>query len=87
MQRHSGEIRGTYNTLFGARAARPSVDAYVGRLPNGVRGIEFDTEIEPDAGLPPGRARWTGPRTGVEIRGDWATIKGTITKNTQTVGT
>jgi hypothetical protein len=84
MQERSGEIWGTYDTLFGAPAVRPSVDAYEGPLPEGAAGIEFETDIEADVGLPPGRARWTGPRTGVEIRGDWAVIRATITKNTQT---
>jgi hypothetical protein len=83
MQEASGEIWGTYDLLFGAPAVRPSVDAYEGALPDGASGIEFETEIEPDFGLPPGRARWTGPRTGVEIRRDWAVIAATITKNTQ----
>jgi hypothetical protein len=85
MQEQSGEIWGTYDALFGAPALSPSVDAYVGELPDGAAGIEFETDLEPDLGLPPGRARWTGPRTGVEIRGDWAVITVTITKNTQTV--
>lgn len=84
MQEASGEIWGTYDTLFGAPAVRPSVDAYEGVLPNAAAGVEFETEIEPDVGLPPGRARWTGPRRGVEIRGDWAVIAARITKNTQT---
>lgn len=85
MQEESGEVWGTYDTLFGAPAIHPSVDAYVGALPDEGAGIEFETEVEPDLGLPPGRARWTGPRTGVEIRGDWAVIRATrITKNTQT---
>lgn len=84
MQEESGEIWGTYDTLFGAPATRPSVDAYVGALPDDAAGIEFETDTEPDVGLPPGRARWTGPRTGVEIRGDWAVIRARITRNTQT---
>lgn len=64
MQEASSEIWGTYDMLFGAPARLPSVDAYVGPLPDGADGIEFETEIEADVGLPPGRARWTGPRRG-----------------------
>jgi hypothetical protein len=86
MQEESGEIWGTYDAFFGAPAVRPSVDAYVGALPDEAAGIEFTTDVEPDVGLPPGRARWTGPRTGVEIRGDWGVIRARITKNTQTAG-
>ena len=77
MQEASGEIWGTYDTVFGAPAVRPSVDAYVGPLPDEAAGIEFETDIEADVGLPPGRARWSGPRTGVEIREDWALITAT----------
>jgi hypothetical protein len=66
-RRDAGGVRrdlGTYDMLFGAPARLPSVDAYVGPLPDGADGIEFETEIEADVGLPPGRARWTGPRRG-----------------------
>lgn len=61
----------------------PAVQAYFGPLPPGRRGIEFTTEVEPDAGRPPGQAFWSGPRPGVEIAGDFAKIKIRMLKNTQ----
>ena len=57
--------------------------AYIGPLPPGRRGIEFITEVEPDAGAPPGQANWSRARSGVEIAGDFAKIKIKIRKNTQ----
>lgn len=63
--------------------AWPKVKAYVGRLPPGIRGIEFETDVTPDAGCPPGQAFWSGPRAGVVIEGDYVKIKVRVTKNTQ----
>jgi hypothetical protein len=83
-QEQSGEIWGTYNRdMMGGRSNRPSVDAYVGPLPDGVRGIEFETDVAPDGGTPPYRARWTGPREGVRIQGDFAAISVRITRVNQ----
>jgi hypothetical protein len=73
-QVETGVLRGTVNRWM----ALPSVDAWEGPLPEGVRGIEFQTDVPPDPGRPPGRARWTGPRDGVSIDGDWAEIEVTI---------
>lgn len=50
----------------------PSVDAYLGPLPPGARGIEFTTDVPPDAGAQPGYARWTGPRSGVIVDEEFA---------------
>ena len=58
----------------------PSVDAYVGRLPAAVSGIEFETSTDPDAGSAPGYARWSGPRTGVSIVGERACIEAIVRK-------
>jgi hypothetical protein len=43
------------------------VRAYMGRLPEGMRGVEFDTDVVPDEGSPPGEARWTAPRLGIVV--------------------
>ena len=40
----------------------PQVQAWVGPLPEGESGVEFTTDVPPDPFLPPGHARWTGPR-------------------------
>ena len=78
-QERSGEIWG--------RIARvgivPCVKAYRGPLPAGVRGVEFETDIEPDRGGPPGIATWSGPRPGVVVDGDYAKIRVTIRRNEQ----
>lgn len=58
----------------------PSVDAWVGELPEGRAGIEFYTDAAPDAGLPPIRSRWSGNRPGVRTAGNTAIIKATITR-------
>jgi hypothetical protein len=51
------------------------VKAYVGPLPEGSRGVEFATDIEPDLGTPPGHAYWSGLRSGVRLKGDFAILK------------
>lgn len=61
----------------------PAVQAYIGPLPKGAKGIEFATPIVPDKGNPPGRVSWRGPRSGVRIENDYAKIKVFIIKNTQ----
>jgi hypothetical protein len=62
---------------------RPKVKAYVGPLPEGSSGIEFETDVAPDRGCPPGQAYWSGPRPGVVVDGDYAKISVTVTRNTQ----
>ncbi len=55
-QEEAGEIWGRE-----ARGGnRPKVKAYVGPLPNRVSGIEFETDVPPDRGCPPGQAYWSG---------------------------
>jgi hypothetical protein len=84
MQEESGEIWGTYNRdAMGGRSSHASVDAYHGPLPSGQRGIEFGTDVPPDHYSPPHLARWTGPRDGVTIEGDYAKIRVTMRRNTQ----
>jgi hypothetical protein len=84
LQENTGEIWGTYNRdMMGGQAPIPSVDAYVGPLPRGARGIEFVTDIPPDPHTPPHRVRWTGPRNGVIIEGSYAKIRVEVTRNTQ----
>jgi hypothetical protein len=86
-QQASGEIWGTYDRLMGGRSPFPSVDAYVGPLPDGEKGIEFTTDVPPDRNTPPRFARWRGPRDGVIVEGDYAKIRVTVTRNTQDGGT
>jgi len=62
---------------------QPKVKAFRGPLPRGTRGVEFETEIAPDRGCPPGLALWSGPRAGVVVEDDYARIKVRVTKNTQ----
>jgi hypothetical protein len=82
-QETSGELWGYPSITSGDR---PAVKAYGGRLPDGERGIEFMTDVEPDLGSPPGRPEWSesrGPRPGVRVEGGIAKIRITVTKNTQ----
>lgn len=79
-QQASGQVWG--------RAARnvfasdiPKVKAYVGPLPDGVSGIEFTTDVPPDPGCPPGKAVWSGPRSGVVVEDDFAKIAVKIVKS------
>jgi hypothetical protein len=83
LQESSGEIWGTYDRVMGGRSPFLSVDAYVGPLPDGTKGIEFTTVVPADKNTPPRVARWTGPRDGVIVEGDYAKIKVTVTRNTQ----
>ena len=61
----------------------PQVQAYTGPLPKNAKGIEFVTHVKPDDSLPPGQARWTGPRQGVTIKDEFCRISVHITRNTQ----
>ena len=58
--------------------------AYGGPLLAGMRGIEFTTEVLPDPGGKPSLPTWSGPREGVVIENEFAKIRITVTKNTQT---
>lgn len=79
-QESSGEIWGKSSVW----STFPKVKAYEGPLPTGKRGIEFITDVPPDAGSAPYRPEWTGPRPGVALVGSYAKINVTVTKNTQT---
>lgn len=84
LQEMTGEIWGTYDRdQMGGRSPFPSVDAYVGPLVDSQRGIEFVTDVPPNRDTPPRLARWTGPRPGVRIEGDYARIRAVVTRNTQ----
>lgn len=85
LQLASSEIWGRRNGNT-YQAARPSVDAFAGPLADGARGIEFETDVPPDRGLPPYRARWTGPRPGVVIDGEWARMRVKIIRSTEREG-
>jgi hypothetical protein len=63
----------------------PKVKAFGGSLPEGVRGIEFTTEVEPDRGGHPRQPTWSGERDGVvAVPGEEAVkIRIVVTKNTQ----
>lgn len=69
-------------------AARASpaarVRAYAGRLPKGMRGVEFDTDVAPDDASPPGEARWTGPRLGIVVEDRIAKLSVNSAENRQT---
>ena len=80
LQEHSGELWGSPARFSDI----PKVKAYVGRLPDGCRGVEFTTPVPPDSSCPPGQAYWSGPRVGVLVDAERAKIKITLTRNTQT---
>jgi len=83
-QQRTGEIWGSCNrAASGGESPFLSVDAYVGPLGEGEKGIEFTTDVPPDRNTPPHHARWTGPRDGVIVEGPYAKIKVKVTKNTQ----
>jgi hypothetical protein len=85
------QIQTTSRELWGRAASSstiPAVKAYRNALPNGARGIEFETEIAPTAGSGnPHEARWYLGTPGVrliQVGGiDYAAIRITVTKNTQ----
>jgi hypothetical protein len=80
-QEASGELWG-YPAQYGDI---PKVKAFGGPLPDGVRGIEFTTEVEPDRGGHPRQPTWSGDRDGVvAVPGERAVkIRIVVTKNTQ----
>jgi hypothetical protein len=53
----------------------PKAKAYEGSLPEGEEGIEFTTDINPDNGGRPGHPRWSGPRPGVAVENDRASLE------------
>ncbi|SRR5579884_4339987 len=73
----SGEIHGHPDR----GSFTPSVDAWVGALPEGRPGVEFYTDAVPDRGSPPSKARWSGNRPGVTTVEETAIIRATITSH------
>ena len=61
---------------YGSEIAK--AQAYEGSLPDGMSGIEFRTNIEPDTNTPPGMAYWTAGRDGVRFEDGFAKISVTI---------
>jgi Pretoxin HINT domain len=55
---------------------RPAVQAHTQPLSERTPQIEFYTDVAPDPAVhtPPGQAMWSGPRPGVEVANDKATI-------------
>jgi hypothetical protein len=53
----------------------PKAKAYEGPLPEGAEGVEFTTEVDPDSGSRPGQPCWSGPRIGVTVEGDLASLE------------
>lgn len=78
-QEASGEMWGAAPRWGGF----PAVQAYTRRLQPGERGVEFETDVPPDPGSPPGQAHWRGPRPGVRLEDGYAKIKVRIVRNTQ----
>jgi hypothetical protein len=70
----SGELWGTSprNIL---QSDFPKAMAYRGPLPDGQRGFEFETDVEPDRGCPPDQAYWSNGRPGVKVEGAYAKIQ------------
>jgi hypothetical protein len=67
-------VRQAHTLRICGRVARygavPSVKAYVGELPPGRRGVEFETEIAPYPGSAPHLALWYADMNSVEDHGD-----------------
>ena len=65
-----------------ARSMFPKVKAFIGALPDDRSGIEFTTDVEPDAGCPPELAYWSEGTPGVETleRNELVAIPVTIVK-------
>jgi hypothetical protein len=62
----SGRIWGARRGNFFAGVI-PCVKAWDGSLPEGIVGIEFYTDVEPDPGSPPGWPEWSEGRPGVIV--------------------
>ena len=58
----SAKVQGSFSDIPGTGVR---VGWSAAALPEGESGVEFTTAVPPDPFLPPGHARWTGPRDGV----------------------
>ena len=76
LQMASGEIWGQPSFW----SNRPTVKSYAGPLPQDRAGIEFRISVPPDPGGAPGRPKWSGPRSGVEVAEGFAKLKCIVTK-------
>ena len=76
LQQKSGEIWGKPSRF----SHIPKVKAYVGVLPAGRSGVEFETDVQPDAGCPPGQAFWSAGNPGVQQAGDVVILKVKVLK-------
>jgi hypothetical protein len=75
----SGELHGApARNIFASDF--PKVKAYRGPLPEGQKGFEFETDVEPDHGCPPDQAFWSNRRPGVTIQGNYAKIEVRVRK-------
>jgi len=76
----SGEIWGRPRGNFFAGTI-PSVKAWDGPLPEGIVGVEFYTDVEPNPGSPPRWPEWSQGRPGVVVleRDELVAIKVLVT--------
>jgi hypothetical protein len=75
-QQASGEIWGKPSRF----SYVAKLKAYSGPLPAGAKGVEFQTDAEPDAGCPPGQAFWSAGNRGVHLAADVVKLTVRITK-------
>ncbi len=77
----SGELRGRPRGNFFAGLI-PAVKAWDGALPDGIVGVEFYTDIEPDPDGAPSWPQWSQGRPGVRIieRNELVAIDVIVTK-------
>jgi hypothetical protein len=77
----SNEIRGKPRGNFFAGLV-PAVKAWDGELPEGIVGVEFYTDIEPDPDGVPGSPEWSEGRPGVRVleRNELVAIDVIVTK-------
>jgi hypothetical protein len=65
------------------RSDTPKAKAYAGRLPEGVIGLEFETDAKPDAGGVPDQPTWSHKykkRPDVVVEDDYAKIRVKVLK-------
>jgi hypothetical protein len=60
----------------------PAVKAWNGSLPEGIAGVEFYTNVQPDPGTAPSSPQWTEGHAGVIIleKGELVAIEVVVTK-------
>ena len=77
----SNEIRGRPRGNFYAGVV-PAVKAYAGELPDGIVGVEFFTDVQPDPDGVPASPEWSEGRPGVRVleRNELVAIDVIVTK-------